>query len=676
VKKLLLTLLILLSFSLLKAEEDLIKVEAEEVVITAHRVPTQKSKTGAVVEIISGQEIKSTPARTVADLLAKNACFDLIKYPAGLAVINLRGFAPKPFATIKHYALLINGREAGTTNLDTLLLENVERIEILKGPASSLYGAQAMAGVVNIITKKSQGKIKTNYKLTADSFQGGKVAFSTGGTLTSLLNFDLHLTGVKKMSYSVPKFIQGNFEWPGGRWEKNESLSLQGDLRLGLTLNPQHQLDFSVSTFSGESEVAGDIFEKYPLGKNNRKRGSFELNYGGKTKSAAQNWQVKIFQAEEKKKSFKQSSVSQKWYPSFLKQIKYFGAQTQTIFKFGSLFKLTTGLDYNQDQTICEKYKEDGTRISPYYPNERKINYGFFSEGKLNLLGEKIILTTGGRYDAYVFKTLKTPHFTGDYQPGEEKLSSVNPRFAFSWQMIPLLRLHSTVGTAFVPPNAYQKAGYYTKRRRQKIITYQGNPALRPEKSLTGDLGIEVTSEFVHLDLTFFQTKVKDKIQKVKESSQKYTYQNLEEVEIAGVEKSLSFNLGKFLELNRSIEFYTNLTYLLKAENITTKERLFEVAKLKIRSGASYLDERVSVRLNSRLARDKIAPNYFEEIFPDEEKIEYDDLVVFDLSLGYQFTPKFRLNLQVENLFNRAYQEKIGYPGPGRCFYLGVEGEF
>jgi len=148
-----------------KKEEKEKAVKMEEMVVTATRSEVKKEEVPAVVDIIYPMDLETTVDRNIVRVLKKNASIDVIDYPGVLSGISIRGFRPEFSGITKHSLVLIDGRPAGATNLATILKENVERIEILKGPASSLYGGEAMGGVVNIITKKSKGKIKTSLRL-------------------------------------------------------------------------------------------------------------------------------------------------------------------------------------------------------------------------------------------------------------------------------------------------------------------------------------------------------------------------------------------------------------------------------------------------------------------------------------------------------------------------------
>ena len=116
-------------------------------------------------------------------MLKKNAGVDVIQYSGALSGIGIRGFRPQISGINKRSLLLIDGRPSGVTNLATLLLDNVERIEVLKGAASAVYGSSAMGGVVNVITRQSRGKIGGNARIGGGSFGTSEFAGRAGGSV-------------------------------------------------------------------------------------------------------------------------------------------------------------------------------------------------------------------------------------------------------------------------------------------------------------------------------------------------------------------------------------------------------------------------------------------------------------------------------------------------------------
>ena len=143
---------------------------AEDVVVTGRRVETRIIETPQKVEIVDATDVVRTVAADLTDLLKKNSGVDVIQYAGVLSGIGIRGFRPQFSGINKRSLLLIDGRPSGVTNLGTLRLDGIDRIEVLKGAASSVYGSSAMGGVVNVITRQSRGKISGTARVGGGSY--------------------------------------------------------------------------------------------------------------------------------------------------------------------------------------------------------------------------------------------------------------------------------------------------------------------------------------------------------------------------------------------------------------------------------------------------------------------------------------------------------------------------
>ena len=133
--------------------------------VTARRVDTRVAETPQKIEVVDSTDIERSVAADLADMLKKNSGVDVVQYSGALSGIGIRGFRPQTSGINKRSLLLIDGRPSGVTNLATLLLDNVERVEVLKGAASAVYGSSAMGGVVNVITRRSRGTIGGNARI-------------------------------------------------------------------------------------------------------------------------------------------------------------------------------------------------------------------------------------------------------------------------------------------------------------------------------------------------------------------------------------------------------------------------------------------------------------------------------------------------------------------------------
>jgi outer membrane receptor for ferrienterochelin and colicins len=149
-----------------QVQEDSISIfaELEEVVISASRSERSIYEVGAAVQVITAQEIGKSGTERLSDILSRQAGINLT-HEHGVGV-QLMGLASE------YIMILINGqpvagRTAGVLDLDRISVSNVKRIEIIRGPSSSLYGSEALAGVINIITDDQStelGMIEVQYR--------------------------------------------------------------------------------------------------------------------------------------------------------------------------------------------------------------------------------------------------------------------------------------------------------------------------------------------------------------------------------------------------------------------------------------------------------------------------------------------------------------------------------
>ncbi|MCK5695536.1 MAG: TonB-dependent receptor [Desulfobacula sp.] len=166
----------------------------ETIVVTAGRVEEQKKEVIANVTVIDEQEIRQSSARDLGDLLAQKE-IAVRKHPGNLTTIGIRGFRTDSHGNdLKgHVLILLNGRRASTGNVAKIMTKNVERIEIIRGPASVQYGSAAMGGVVNVITRQGEGKPSVfaegylgsfGYKEISAGLAGAYKGFDFSGSVT------------------------------------------------------------------------------------------------------------------------------------------------------------------------------------------------------------------------------------------------------------------------------------------------------------------------------------------------------------------------------------------------------------------------------------------------------------------------------------------------------------
>jgi len=132
----------------------------DEIIVTASRTEEQKRDIAYNATLIDEDEIRMSGATDLGGLLAELGIGYIGKYPGALTTVGIRGFRTDSHGNdLRGMVLvLLNGRRAGTGNIAKIMTKNIERIEIVRGPAAAQYGAAAIGGVINVITKQGNEK--------------------------------------------------------------------------------------------------------------------------------------------------------------------------------------------------------------------------------------------------------------------------------------------------------------------------------------------------------------------------------------------------------------------------------------------------------------------------------------------------------------------------------------
>lgn len=645
----------------------------EDMVVTATRSEEKADEIPVKVEVIDKLAIELTTGETLTEQLKKNASIGVIEYPGALAGIGMRGFRPEYSGITKHCLFLINGRPAGATNLATVLSDSIERIEVLKGPASSLYGGEAMGGVVNIILKKNTDELTAMAEVGYGSFDTNFQKGAIGGAIGKGVDFD----------FSVRRYDQSGDITMGNDQERpnTSSLTQNGLLRLGADLGDAWRVDLTGDLYQGRDiETPGETFDgSSKAGQKDIDRHGVDLAIEGQL-GARNLLSLTAYQTSEISETYKRyigniNPTPVDPYRSYDSETAWQGVQLKDALALGN-HRFIAGVDYQNIDKENRNYDQDGSRQAPYAPDEGRENRAGYLETIWKFADAKLTLTAGGRYDTFEVETKPTPHKT-DFTPNSESFSTFSPRAGLNYLFDLGLRLHTTIGKAFVPPTAAQLAGYSETEVAGVTMITRGNPDLEPESSITYDIGIGFDkSEWgLALDVTYFHTDIDDKIMRVNEGNVT-TYENSLGGEAEGLESMFSFDLGAPLHWNRTLALYLNAANIFKSEEEQpdgTMKDTHNVAKYTYNYGIRYVDGLFESKLHVRNQSKIKDTDWHAAGYPE---IEYPAFTVIDLVAGVTFLQHHRLALKIDNILNEDYYEKIGYPKPGRAFYASYRYEF
>lgn len=675
----------------LKSETKNQEKELDDVIIYASKTNALLKDLPNKVEVINKQQIETSGINNLTDLLKSYVNIDVIEYPGYNSYFSIRGFKPTEG---KYTTVLVDGVPAGTTNMSTLSLGDVEQIEFLKGPFSSIYGSDAMGGVVNVVTKKNKSTITGNVKAGIGSFQSAKGAFNIGGRLVDKLSFDAAFDySAQSQNYKIgnhntlkesatDKAIIG-VDTYGKRMVGSTYNGISGKARIGYDFTPNWSLDFTEMIFVGKDlPTGGNFWAAYGTKKKDVTRYTSKFELAGK--AGMNNILFVPYYSRARTKTYNANEDNA--YVTTDSQLDTYGFTLNDNIHVGD-HNVAFGFDNKNELNKLTSFSDRDVIKAPYKPNFRNTSWGLYLQTNLKFFDKKMNVSAGLRYDYINFKLKETPGLNNSGKT--ENYNTVNPNIGAKYNITKDLAVYTSFGTAFSMPDAYQKSGEYESNG---VLT-KGNPNLKPEKSETIDLGFSFNKPKigVSFDFTYFYTWNQDFIvQKLwKEDGVSYkTFNNADKAKKSGMEITASYDFGSLFENNFSLKLYGNLTWMFHYDDYSNGvwSKTWSVRKQNANFGLSFLSKKgISARLNGRFMGHRIEKNYIadkyrptlkelqEETQPEllaNSLIKHPQFLVFDFNASYPINHRVTVGVVVNNLLDENYTEKDGYNMPGRNMHL------
>lgn len=462
-------------------------VTTKDVVVTATRTEADVKMVPNTVEVITADDIEKLGATDVYSALRLADNVQIMNTSTGFGHrISMRGMSSD--STL----ILINGQRTAiedtetTQNLlalDRINVHNIERIEIIRGAASAQYGSDALAGVINIITKKSTGKPSVT------------VGATTGTTnMSNYYHIDLGRQG--KFSSTFDMNFSKDRQWTehevSGLPVKNlqgpkQSYNFSGTYELGENKNLNLDLGYYKDKLSGDWS-----HKEYNLGawsgivrlqdaKLETERRDASLSLTGKTKK--DDYMVRTFYSKLDKFRFLPYTALAKEYGETNKY-SIWGIEAKNSHKVNGDHTLTYGTEY-------DRYDVDGVNFGKDGDNGKNLNtYAAYIQDEW-LLGDKWEIIPAVRYDHHSeFGSKTTPHIGVTY------LANDHNRFKANW------------GEGYKAPSVSELYMDYT---HMGVLTL-GNPNLRPEESKNWDLSYEGEWGKTFGKITYFHNDIDNMI--------------------------------------------------------------------------------------------------------------------------------------------------------------------
>jgi len=624
----------------LGAEEEKQKTDLHhEIVVTASRIATPTKEIATSVTVITKQELERTQKTTVIEALQEVLGLSILQSgPIGSsASVMLRG------ANSEHTLVMIDGVEVNdpitpsrTYDFSHIKVEGIERIEILRGPQSTLYGSDAMAGVINIITRKGEGKPRFHLS----SLGGSYGTFSgTAGLTGSMerLHYSFWASSLTSQGFSAANAaLEGNTEADG---YKNLTLSARANYEISDNID----LNFLAHFIDTRSDIDnyGSAFGDDP--NNIQTYDSLHLQGYIRGLFLKNRWEQKLTLSHVASNRETDNPTDEQ-HPLESDRSHYISRLYKLDWQ-NNLFlhksnTLTFGVEYQQEQGESSYHSESilGPSAS-FFPMKKAHNTGVYIQDQMRLAGV-FFMTAGIRLDSHS-------------QSGLSTTFRIGPAFFIQQTNT---KLKATVGTGFKSPSLYQ---LYAPGNVWGPI---GNENLKPEETTSWDLGIEqdLWDGKVRLGGTYFSSGFENLI------DYDYTqgYINITKASSKGVEFLLEFLPAD------------NLTFSASYSHTVAKDK--NTGETLLRRPEDKFTAKVNVRF---LAKGRFVLSLIHlGTRDDQEWIDWISTTVqmapfplLNAAISWDILPNIQLYLRMDNILDQQYELIKGYGTPGFSVYGGFK---
>lgn len=595
-----------------------------KVVFSANRTPTEEAAVGSAVTVIGRREIERSGETTVLDLLARVPGLGFSQAgPAGSTTsMQMRGLGAR-YVLVRIDGIDVSDPtqpQAGPS-IENLLLGDVERIEVLRGSQSALYGGTAVAGVVDITTRTADEKgVHHTVNIGGGSYGTKSVRYGVSAA-TDALEMAASFQRFQTSGFSSADRDNGNTEADGygnstasatASYKASEALRLFAAARY--TYRRSNYDDFSYDWVTGHGQPVDETgaLRFHTIGREVGARVGADFSLiDGRLKNTI------AIQHYDLERDVYDSNPGR--YDGRRTKVEYLGnlALTKAI-------GLSAGADYTSEDASTTGGVDAGMN-----------NAGLFAQASWKPITD-VTLTAALRDDHH--------SNWGDHPTG---------RFTAAWEATRSTKLRTSWGTGFRPPSLYElHAPSY------------GNANLKPEESRSFDIGVDqqVWDNRARLSLTFFDIDTDNLIS--------YNTLTWAYTQIEGTSNS------RGIELSGRLKLLDNLTldagYTLTEAVDATDSRLMRVPRHKVTAGATLkANDRTTLTLRGTWVGDSVDTDYSVG-----EVRHLPNYVLLDASVTWDWSDSVSISLTGKNLLDENYQTIWGYGTAGRAVYAELKARY
>lgn len=574
--------------------EELPVYSFDEVVVTATRTENDVKKVPASTQVITQEDIKRGGATSVRNALSMYAnIFQKSKVRGGGHDIIIRGMETK------HSLVMVNGRRisneadasglGNAMSLDRININDVEKIEIVRGPSSALYGSEAMGGVLNIITKPSKEQTlltglehtseDTSHWWHADTGRIGNFSMTLDARFNKI-NRSMLDTATESDPYGTAQTYNASLNYYVNDHSYVNAYMDYYSQHLKTDTGTPAMKPITLTTSSGMPLSGQAMLEG--TGSKAYKQKNYGISWNGKTDK--NDWQIQAYMSK-----FNWSTTSN---TKVLGSIPPAGMDGM----FNYLLQKKNTYDFNHDEhNMWAIEGRDSLRVNDHhrvtfgaeYVKEKVAGTGLGSNGdgvhsitengKTKSSSEKTLSS----YAAYLQDEIEygkwfiVPAIRYDHHSAYG--SHTSPKIGVTYNATDHFRIKANYGDGFKAPSVSQLYRDLAMKMGPNWVHLTGNLNLKPEKSKSWDLGVEAEFGKGYGSLTYFDNDVDNLIESIYKGKDGrydlYRYENVNKARIKGLENTLGYRF------NDTLEFKVTST-LLDAKNTSAGKDLTQRARL------------------------------------------------------------------------------------------------
>ncbi|MDN5053466.1 TonB-dependent receptor plug domain-containing protein [Aliarcobacter butzleri] len=500
-----------------------------------------------------------------------------------------------------------------SANIEHLMINDIERIEVIKGAQSSIWGADASAGVINIITKSAQkgthGSASVEYGRYDSKISKANISHKTD-------DFDARLA-VSRVDTDGFSAISPNKSSDAKKYEDDGYENTTANLKLGYNFDQNNRVSTSYEIIDTKVNL-DDFFSKNPNNTDDAKTKTHLANVTYENKNDIATTKIYTNYTDIKR------TYTNIFVPDYKGIVKEYGINTNIDYLSSS--NVIIGADYKDFED--KKVVEDFT-------NENKVkgykNKGIFIANTNKFFNDKTIVTEALRYDKY-----------SDFD------NKATGKIGIKQYIIDELNVSSNYGTGYNVPNLYQLHDVWA-----------GNEDLQPEKTKSYDVGLE----YKGFSVTYFNNKIKNIIDY---NYSTFTYDQMNGTsKIKGTEVAYKNAIAEDLLLNLA---YTNLS--AKDEN---GNKLLNRPTNKFGFGVDYYGLKdFHFNVNSEYIGSRESVNYLTST----QRTKTGNYTIWNAVVDYDINKTFSTYVKLDNMFNKDYQIVDGYATSQRTAFVGLKASF